>query len=183
MSNSYPPRELQEEIKSLLLRVGITPTRSIMDRVKSLTERQALRARGILVTAAVKAEQARSAHPEGRRATDRQLADWDKWMSSTGTEVTPEALAHFLNLDTKSANMEIMRLRFIFWGERDAKGKTTSMRAARGLVTGDYVPPKDIPQANDPTKDVSPVNILPAEVPRVETPPLDVHRRLTFEEL
>lgn len=140
MSNSYPPKELQAEMKSLLLRVGITPTRSIMDRIKSLTEKQALRARAILVTAARAAESARQSHPDGKRSTSRQLLDWERWMDSAGEEVTPGSLAHFLNLDTKTANKEILNLRFIFWGKQDAKGKTTPMRAARGLVTESYVP-------------------------------------------
>lgn len=173
MKKSYPPKELQAEIRSLLLRVGITPTRSIMDRVKSLTEKDALRAKGILVSVAKAKEKARSKNPSGRRATDRQIADWDRWISSTGTEVTPEALAYFLNLDTKHANKEIMNLRYIFWGMRDAKGRTTAMRANRGLVTANYIPgsPQVVLRELIPASDIA-AAATPGE-----------KRRLTFDEL
>ena len=156
-ANSYPSKELQGEIRSLLLRVGITPTRTLMNRVKALTEDEAVRARTILQRVAIASENARRAHPEGKRTTDRQLADWERWRQTTGMEVTPEVLAHFLSLDTKTANAEIMSLRFLFWEERDAKGKTTRMRAERGLVTDAYVP----------------AAVVPAPEPR----------RLTFEDL
>lgn len=140
--STYPPRPLQNEIKNLLLKVGIAPTRSLMDKVKKLTEEQAESARDTLARVARVAQRARRQHPEGKRATDKQLLDWERWMTATGSEVTPEALAHFLNLDTKSANADIMALRFLFWEERDAKGKTPLWRVKRNLTTESYEPGK-----------------------------------------
>jgi len=143
---AYPTREQQAEIKNLLLRVGIAPTRSIMNRVKSLNEEQALRAKDILTRAATAAEYARRHHPDGKRSSAKQLSDWERWMNSAARDVTPEALANFLNLDTKTANSEIMSLRFIVWGERDAAGRTSRMRAARGLVTEHFTPGEQQPR-------------------------------------
>jgi hypothetical protein len=111
-----------------------------MDEIKKLTRRQAEAKRGMLLRAAVAAEQARAEHPDGNRSTSRQLEDWARWHKSAhGVEPDADALARFLNLDTASANNETMALRWIVWERQDRDGTTPEWRVRRGLYNADAV--------------------------------------------
>lgn len=132
--NDYPDKALQAEIKTLLLRCGIEPTRPRMNAIKAMTGAEAARTRRRLTAAAVAAERARAEHPEGRRSTTKQLALWHHYFVTVNRREPDAAdLTHFLNLDTKTANNETTSLKWQHRERQDREGLTPAWRVRRGL--------------------------------------------------
>jgi hypothetical protein len=138
--SDYPDKALKAEIKNLLIRSGAEHLRPRMDAVNKMSRAEAQKLRGILYRSVIAAEQVRAEHPEGKRATGRQVEQYYRaFKIAHHQEPSPEQLAHFMNLDTKSANRAVSDLRKIHGAEQDRAGTTPEWRIRRGLYDPELV--------------------------------------------